>query len=255
MDVGKQELRSRLTETGRRIGLSGSTVDDLVRQAQVGRWRKNHHIFDADDTTDLVNFLVSGAVKVTCPTGDGTVCVQMIKPGQFFGLNWYPEPGQQRVFVATAFTDSVVAMVTSERMARVVADAPPAAVLRLFTYSWRALSGLLYEKCCLLGLGLRDRLLHELGVLARDFGRPRGYGDGGGDVVIDLPLTHADLAEFAIASRANVARAMKRLEHDGLVDRDGRRVVLTGRFFSAGQKHVHRLVRNGLATLPTKCAV
>ena len=250
MDVGKVQFRSLLTETGRRMGLSASAVDELVRRAQVGRWRKNQHIFDTDDTTDLLNFLVSGAVKVTCPTGEGTVCVQMVRPGQFFGLNWYAEHDQPRVFVATAFTDSVVAMVTSETMARGIADAPPSTVLKTFAYSWRALSGLLYEKCCLLGLGLSDRLLHELGVLARDFGRPAPRGG----VVIDLAVTHAELAEFAIASRANVARAMKNLEREGLVGRDGRRIVLTERFFSVEQKHVYRLVRNGLTSLTRRSA-
>lgn len=250
MDMVKQQLRSLLGETGPRMGLDAAAVDELVRHAQLGRWRKGQHIFDADDTADLVNFLVSGAVKVTCPTGEGTVCVQMIRPGQFFGLNWYAEPGRPRVFVAAAFTDSVGAMMTSETMARVIGEARPGAVLQTFSYSWRALSGLLYEKCCLLGLGLKDRLLHELGVLARDFGRSRT--DGG--IVIDLALTHADLAEFAIASRANVARAMKSLERDGFVDRDGRRIVLTERFFGTGQKHVYRLLRSGWVSLPRRVA-
>jgi CRP-like cAMP-binding protein len=250
MNVAKDQLRTLLGETGRRMGLGTAAVDELVRRAQVGRWRAGQRIFDADDTTDLVNFLVAGAAKVSCPTGEGTVCVQMIRPGQFFGLNWYAERGQPRMFVATAFTDSVVAMVTSETMGRVIADASPRAVVELFAYSWRALSGLLYEKCCLLGLGLEDRLLHELGVLARDFGRPGEQAA----VLIDLPLTHADLAELAIASRANVARVMKRLERAGLVGRHGRRILLTDRFFLAGQKHVDRLIRSGWGALARRVA-
>jgi CRP-like cAMP-binding protein len=94
------------------------------------------------------------------------------------------------------------------------------------SFSWRVLSRLLYDKCSLLGLGLEERLIHELAVLARDFGRDTRDG-----VLIDLPLTHADLAEFALASRANIARAMKRLEREGLVDKDARKIVLTSRFF------------------------
>ena len=245
----KEQLRALLIEAGRRMGLGTAAVDDLVTRSQVGRWRAGQQIFGDDDASDLVNFLVAGAVKVSCPTGEGNVCVQMIRPGQFFGLNWYGERRQPRMFQATAFTDSVVAMVTSEAMSRVIAAAPPAATLQLFTYSWRALSGLLYEKCCLLGLGLEDRLLYELGVLARDFGRRIET-----EIVIDLPLTHADLAELAIASRANVARVMKRLERAGLVGRQGRRVVLTDRFFAADQKHVDRLLRSGGGTMPRRVA-
>ena len=226
---GKEQLRTLLGETGRRMGLSRAAIDELIAHAQVGRWRKNQEVFSADDASDLVDFLVAGAVRVTCPVGSGTVCVQMIRPGQFFGLNWYAARGQHRLFVATAFTDCVVAMVTSDLMAKIIADATPQAMLQLLSYSWRALSGLLYEKCCLLRLDLKERLFQELRVLARDFGRRLNEGA----VVIDLALTHADLAEFAIASRANVARVMKQMERDGLVARDRRRIILTHRFFAA----------------------
>ncbi len=237
MSHGKQRLRALLEHTGPRMGLGPAAVDELVRHAQMAHFRRHHQIFGAEDTSDLIDFLVSGAVKVTCPTGDGTVCVQMVRPGQFFGLNWYAERGQPRVFMASAFTDCTVAMVSSDTMARLVAGMPPRAVIELLTYSWRALSGLLYEKCCLLGLRLEDRLLDELGVLARDFGRRQADGS----VIIDLPLRHADLGEFALGARANVARAMKRLERDGLVARLGRKIVLTPLFFAAGLSHVDRL--------------
>jgi CRP-like cAMP-binding protein len=250
MRPSKEHLRTVLTETGSRMGLPGPAIDELVRQAQLGHWRKHQHIFEADDTSDLINFLVSGAVKVTCPAGAETVCVQMVRPGQFFGLNWMPQPGRPRQFVATAFTDSVVALVPSETMARICASAPPRAVLQILTYSWRALSSLLYEKCCLLGLGLEDRLVHELGVLARDFGRPQPDGS----VRIELPLTHADLAAFALGSRANVTRAMKRLERGGLAARDGRKIVLTAGFFRADAKHFHLLARNGWRPHPRRVA-
>jgi CRP-like cAMP-binding protein len=222
----KEQFRNLLAESGRRMGLTELAVAELVKRAQLGRWRKGHEIFTSDDAADLVNFLVAGAVKVTCPAGAGTVCVQLVRPGQFFGLNWYAERERPRLFGATAYTDCTVAMVTSEMMATLIASSPPQSVMQVMSYSWRALSRLLYEKCCLLGLRLEDRLKHELGVLARDFGRDQ---DGG--VIIDLPLTHADLAEFAIASRANVARVMKRFERSGLVARHGRRILLTASFF------------------------
>lgn len=229
-----------MAESGPRMGLNTSAIDELVRDAQLTSWRKGQRIFDANDTSDLINFVVSGAVKVMCPTGEGNVCVQVVRPGQFFGLNWQPEPGQRRQFTASAFTDSVVAMVSSETMARIIANAPPVSVLRILTYSWRALSGLLHEKCCLLGLRLEERILHELTVLARDFGQDAG--DGG--LVIDLPVTHADLGEFALASRANVARVMKRLERAGLIGRSGRRILLTNQFLRTRNKQLDRLARS-----------
>jgi CRP-like cAMP-binding protein len=239
LSVPKERFRALLSDVGRRMGLSATAIDQLARSAQLARWGKGQSIFSPEDTADFVNFLVTGVVKVSCPSGAGTVCVQLIRPGQFFGLNWYLDKGQPRLFSASAFTDATVAIITNEMMAELVANSPAPGVLQIVSFSWRVLSRLLYEKCCQLGLRLEERLIQELAVLARDFGRDTEAG-----VVIDLPLTHADLAEFAIGSRANVARVMKRFEREGLVCRDARRIVLTPRFFdqryNAPAEHVLR---------------
>ena len=240
--IPKEQLRVRLAEACRRMGLGAHAVDQLVRGAQLARWSKGQNVFSPDDTADFVNFLVSGVVKVSCPSGAGTVCVQLIRPGQFFGLNWDTDQGQPRLFSASAFSNSVVAIITNEMMADLVAASPPRGVLQIVSFSWRVLSRLLYDKCCLLGLRMEQRLIHELAVLARDFG-----ADAAGGVRIDLAVTHADLAEFAIASRANVARVMKRLEREGLLEKDGRRIILTPRFFDPHYNlHVQHVLRGDL---------
>ena len=240
--ISKEQLRARLTEACSRMGLGVSAVDQLARGAQLALWRKGQNIFSPDDTADFVNFLVSGVAKVSCPSGAGTVCVQLIRPGQFFGLNWEADQGQPRLFSASAFTDAVVAIITNEMMADLVAASPPPGVLQIVSFSWRVLSRLLYDKCCLLGLRMEQRLIHELAVLARDFGCEV---DGG--VRIDLVLTHADLAEFALASRANVARVMKRLERTGLVAKDRRKLILTPLFFDpCSNTHVQQVLRGDL---------
>ncbi len=242
LSIPKERFRTLLADVGRRMGLNAAAVEQLVRSAQLGRWNKGQSIFSPEDTADFVNFLVSGIVKVSCPSGAGTVCVQLIRPGQFFGLNWYADKGQPRLFSASAFTDATVAIITNEMMAALVAASPPPGVLQIVSFSWRVLSRLLYEKCSLLGLALEDRLIHELAVLARDFGC-----DADGDIVLDLPLTHADLAEFALGSRANVARVMKRFERSGLVGRDARRIVLRAGFFDARTNpHVRDVLRGDL---------
>jgi CRP/FNR family transcriptional regulator len=249
--IPKEQLRALLSDVGRRMGLSSGTIDLLTRSAHVSHWRKGQNIFSPEDTADFVNFLVSGAVKVSCPSGAETVCVQLIRPGQFFGLNWYADQGQPRLFSASAFTDATVAIITNEMMAELVANSRPPAVLQIVSFSWRVLSRLLYDKCCLLGLRMEERLVHELAVLARDFGRETHAA-----VLIDLPVTHADLAEFAIASRANVARVMKRFEREGLAAKDGRKLVLTTRFFDQRfNTHVKQVLRGDLQRRPRRSIV
>ena len=246
--IPKEQLRILLADVGRRMGLTATAVDQLVRSAQLARWGKGQSIFSPEDTADFVNFLIAGVVKVSCPSGAGTVCVQLIRPGQFFGLNWYADRRQPQLFSASAFTDATVAIITNEMMAELVEASPPPGVLQIVSFSWRVLSRLLYEKCSLLGLNLEERLIHELAVLARDFGRDTDRG-----VVVDLALTHADLAEFALGSRANVARVMKRFERQGLVGKEGRRIVLTECFFDQRHNaHVEHILRGDLRRRPQR---
>ena len=248
LSIPKEQLRTLLNDVGHRMGLTATAVDQLVRSAQLGRWAKGQNIFSPEDTADFVNFLVAGVVKVSCPSGAGTVCVQLIRPGQFFGLNWYADKGQPRLFSASAFTDATVAIITAEMMSELIAASPPRGVLQIVSFSWRVLSRLLYEKCCVLGLRLDERLIHELAVLARDFGVEDEAG-----VLIDLPLTHADLAEFATASRANVARVMKRFERERFVAKAGRKFIVTPRFFDArSNPHVAHILRGDLARPPQR---
>ena len=63
-------------------GAAGMRKQDLIFAILNASAEKNQAIFGPDDTSDLVNFLVSGAVKVTCPTPQGPVCIQLVRPGQ-----------------------------------------------------------------------------------------------------------------------------------------------------------------------------
>jgi len=222
----KSALRGLLSHNATRLGLTASAIETIVARSQITQWRAGQQIFAADDAHDLVNFLVSGAVKVLCQGRRGVpVTVQVVRPGQFFGLaSLFDRPGP-REFSAVAHVPAAVAMMSQEVMNGVVAGLPPGRALRLMAYSWRALSRLLYEKCLLLTMPLRDRLVHELEILAHDFGRPEPEG-----VLIDLPLTQADLAELVVGSRAKVSRCIADLRRAGKLEMNGRRLVLRRRF-------------------------
>src|SRR2546427_8838739 len=222
----KATLRALLSQNGTRLGPTASAIDTIVASTQITHWRAGQQIFAAEDAHDLVNFLVAGAVKVLCQGRRGVpVLVQIVRPGQFFGLaSLFDRPGR-RQFSAVAHAPAVVGMMSQEVMNGVVAGLPPDRALQLMAYSWRALSRLLYEKCLLLTMPLRDRLVHELEVLGHDFGRPHPAG-----VLIDLPLTQADLAELVVGSRAKVSRCVADLRPAGELEMNGRPLGLTRRF-------------------------
>src|SRR5579884_2606938 len=209
----KAALRALLAQEAPRLGLTTAAIEEIVRQSQITYWRAGQQIFSQGESHDLANFLVAGAVRVVCEGFHrAPVVVQFERPGP-------------RLFGAIAHVDAVVAVMSQEALSGVMAALPPGRALQVMAYSWRVLSRLLYEKCLHLTMPLRDRLVHELGVLAHDFGVPRERG-----VLIDLPLTQADLAALVVASRANVSRCVAALRRAGLVELVGRRILLTSRF-------------------------
>jgi CRP/FNR family transcriptional regulator len=222
----KAALRALLTHEAPRLGLTTAAIEQIVRQSQITYWRAGQEIFSQGEAHDLANFLVSGAVRVVCQGFHRTrVVVQIVRPAHFFGLgSLFDRPGP-RIFGAVAHVDAVVAVMSQDALKGVMAALPPGHALQVMAYSWRVLSRLLYEKCLHLTMPLRDRLVHELGVLAHDFGEERDDG-----ILIGVPLTQADLAELVVASRANVSRCIATLRRAGLVELVGRRLLLTPRF-------------------------
>ena len=218
----RSALRAELSRDAERLGLNATAIEALVERAPLTHWDARERIVAAEDAGGLTNFVIAGAVKVVCTGRRGSpIIVQFVSPGQFFGLTWPSDRPQPRQFVAVAHVASTVAMVSREAMLQAMAALPPGRSLRLMAYTWRALSRLLYEKCLLLTMPLRDRLAYELGVLARDFGQPHEAG-----VMIALPLTHADLAQLIAGTRANVSRAVSELCRAGQLAVIDRQFVL-----------------------------
>src|SRR3989475_8580604 len=143
----KATLRALLSQNATRLGLTASAIDVIVARSQITHWRAGQQIFAADDAHDLVNFLVSAAVKVLCQGRRGVpVLVQIVRPGQFFGLaSLFDRPGR-RQFSAVAHAPPLVAVMRQEGLNGRVAGLPAGRALQLMAYSWRALPWLLYEK-------------------------------------------------------------------------------------------------------------
>src|SRR2546428_10479510 len=142
----KATLRALLSQNATRLGLTASAIDVIVARSQITPWRAGQQTFAADDAHDLVNFLVSGAVKVLCQGRRGVpVLVQIVRPGQFFGLaSLFDRPGR-RQFSAVAHAPPAGAMVSQGGMNGLGAGPPAGRAPQLMADSWGAPSRPLYE--------------------------------------------------------------------------------------------------------------
>jgi CRP/FNR family transcriptional regulator len=224
----RERLRQLLLKQARRLGLTPTAVETLVRTAALDRWAIGDEIVTRSDGHDLVSFLVTGSVKIICPSPrGGSVVVCFGAPGHFIATGWlFDDRPARREFRVVAYDeiDTVVASWSQAVLTELMATLPPRQALQLMSYGWRAFSSLVREKCHLLDLSLRDRVLVTLQTLARDFGVP--HRDG---VLVNLRLTHLEVADMAVGSRANVTRAVDEMRRDGLLVSERHRLVVTHR--------------------------
>ena len=225
-DEARERLRQLLQRRARTDGLTPAAVELLVENALLERWGPADEIPAAAVAGDRASLLVVGAAKIVCATPRGRhVTAGFVAPGQVLAVGAphdAPELWRDFRVIACDSLGTIVASWTIHAMAAVVGTLPAMQILQLLTTTWHAALRIVRDKCHLLGLGLRDRVLAVLAMLARDFGVP--HPDG---LRIELRLTHAEVADAAAGSRANVTRALEELRASGLVAVEQHRLIVT----------------------------
>jgi CRP-like cAMP-binding protein len=206
------------------IGFSENELRGIIRRLFIATIPAGREVIAPGDTPDFASVVGTGCIKtvIAPPLLDPSaekdsiqpITVQFAKPSYIFGLAPIATSSDPGAFGAIAHVDSTVVVVSRDLMREIVARTPPAARLTLIAYHARGMSRLIYEKCCLASLSVRERLLRELAQLARLFPSTRAPG------AIDLPLSHQDLAELVGASRFTVMRTLAELRDRVRVNRN-----------------------------------
>jgi CRP/FNR family transcriptional regulator len=178
-----------------------------------------------DGDADTVYLVLSGIVRVTAETHSGErTLYDLLGPGDVLA---YPSllPQLRRDLRCEASTNCTLGRIRAERLIdRVISsmrypDFRMAA--RLIVGSWWSM---LARRAHLLGRSLPERVIFTLNVLARKIGTPDPRG-----VLLNVALTHEELAALVCGSRPKVSALMKKLEREGSLLRAGRRFIVVPR--------------------------
>ena len=180
-------------------------------------------IFTPGDPDDQLYFLLSGTVRLYKIYGDyKEATTALLKDGGVFGKLNLVEGRWQDVF-AEAVTQARVAGVQKASLERVI-KSDPAFALKLFS----SLSERLRQSDEVIESLLHREVSCRLGTLLLNLSERFGEDNGAGRL-IDVRLTHQDLANMIASTREAVSKVMSEFQRDGVVESRNRRIAIVDR--------------------------
>jgi CRP/FNR family transcriptional regulator len=185
------------------------------------RFEAKDTIFAPGDPDDQLYFLVEGTVRLYKIYGDyKEATTALLKDGGVFGKLSLVEGRWQDVF-AEAVTDVRVASVQKTTITEVVKRRPEFA-MRLFS----SFSERLRQSDEVIESLLHREVSTRLATLLLNLSERFGEANGTMDIVLDLRLTHQDLANMIASTREAVSKAMSEFQREGAIEVQNRKIVL-----------------------------
>lgn len=185
-------------------------VEAFFSAYRVRRYTKGQVLILNGDQTEHVYNIVSGRVKQYDVTYRGDeIILNTFKPPAFFpmslAMNKTPNP-----YTYEAETDIEVRQAPASDVVQFLHD-NPAVTYDLLSRVYRGTDGLLNRMAHLMASSAKGRLMFELLIACRRFGKAEGAG-------YKLVMNETDLGARAGLSRETVSREMRKLEKEGFVE-------------------------------------
>jgi CRP/FNR family transcriptional regulator len=181
---------------------------------------KRSMVFDQGDPTRVVYLIKRGKVRITRLTADGKeVTVAVLGAGDMFGEETLFD-AQPRTTHAVCIEESLLCTAKADDLFALLSRNPALALNVAKILSDKlvdasaAMEDLAYAK-------ISDRILHLLARLAGEHGLETPAG-----TLIDVRLTHADIASLIGSTRETVSLEISKLAKSGAIVYDGKSITL-----------------------------
>ena len=180
-------------------------------------------VFAPGDPDEHLYFVLSGTVRLYSIYGDyKEATVALLKDGDVFGELSLREGSGQTLF-AHALTDARVAVMRKAVLVEVL-KRDPELVVKLFSSLVDRLEQSEEAIDRLLDREVSARLTKLLRNLGDRFGETNGSA-----TVLDMRLTHQDLANMIASTREAVSKVMSEFQRDGLIEVRNRKIAISPR--------------------------
>jgi CRP/FNR family transcriptional regulator, global nitrogen regulator len=227
--VSRREVRRKMLKHYVATSPVPADLRHLVREDFEGagilvaerRFAAKDMIFAPGDPDGQLYFLLEGTVRLYKIYGEyKEATVALLKDRGVFGELSLEEGPWQTVF-AEALTDARVIGVRKPILAEVVKRRPELATKLFFSFSDRLRQS---EEVIdsLLEREVSARLATLLANLGNRFGETNGSA-----TVLNVRLTHQDLANMIVSTREAVSKVMSEFQREGLIEVRDRRIAIT----------------------------
>jgi CRP-like cAMP-binding protein len=200
--------------------LSHNDFEEAGIRVAERRYGAKDDIFVPGDPDSHLYFVLSGTVRLYKIYGDyKEATVALLKEGDVFGELSLQEGSGQTVF-AHALTDVRVAVVRKSVLVEVI-KRDPEFVMKLFSSLFERLK----QSEEVIGSLLDREVSARLYKLLQNLGDRLGETNGSA-TVLDIHLTHRDLANMIASTREAVSKAMSEFQRDGLIEVHNRKIAI-----------------------------
>lgn len=187
-------------------------VEKLFSQYKLQAYAKGQIIVRADDNPLGIFYLESGQVKqyVISKKGEETIAT-IYKPGTYFPMSWAIS-SQPNQYYFEALTNATVRRAPSNEVRAFIKE-NPSVMYDLLTRIFIGLEGMTERMMYMMGGTAYERLIVELIILVKRFGK-RQHGD---NPQIEVAISEIQLAAQSGLTRETVSRELKILKDKKLI--------------------------------------
>ena len=201
--------------------LSLSDFEEAGIRVAERRYEAKDTIFAPGDPDNQLYFVLSGTVRLYKIYGEyKEATVALLKDGDVFGELSLQEGLWQTVF-AHALTEVRVIVVRKSVLAEAIKRDPELVMKLLSSFSER-----LKQSEQVIGSLLDREVSARLATLLQNLSKRFGQSNGSG-MVLDVRLTHQELANMVASTREAVSKVMSEFQRNGLITMHKRKIVIS----------------------------
>ncbi len=203
-------------------GLNQNQLETVQRVSEIQHFPKDAILFREGDRGNALYVVLSGRVKVVKLADDGREFIlASFGPGELFGEMALFDADEKRTATVVTFEPSSLLVISGKLFMAMLMENPAISLSLLRTVTQR-LKESSARFANLIFLDTYSRVGNYLVKMAQDGGRRLADGS----LVITRP-PQQEIADFVGSSRETVSRALKELEHQGLIRMIGKKVILS----------------------------